>query len=84
MKNQIRSSYVSKNGRHFNIVSIPSAIYVFVPITETEECGVFVLPWYFPSEQVISMIEYWDTECYDKVDWDKVRADLNFDKEDLS
>lgn len=75
-------SYVSACGRQFYVQQFPSGVVVSIDITEDEVVGIFILPWYYSVEQVKSMIEYWDTEVYSQIDWDKVRSDVNLSGEE--
>lgn len=72
-------SYVSKCGRQYYIKQFPSGIVVSIDITEEEVIGIFILPWYYSVAEVKSMIEFWDTEVYSQIDWNKVRSDVDLD-----
>lgn len=71
-------NYVSHCGRQYYIQEFPSGIVVSIDLTQDEVIGIFILPWYYSREEVKSMIEYWDTEVYAQIDWDKVRSDVSF------
>ena len=74
-------SYASKCGRLFEIVKTHSSIVVYTPLEGGSPVGIFMLPWYFTDGMVREMIEFWDTTYYNKIDWKKVRSDLDAENE---